>query len=50
MDDAKTLSQVDDAAKGSNMAMMQNFKAGVAPYGESNETKMSENEAFLAYC
>jgi len=27
-----------------------NLAANSGPIGESNETKMTENEAFLAYC
>ena len=45
MDDAKTLSQADGAVERNNLlAEVQGLP------GASNETKMSETEAFLAYC
>ena len=48
MDDAKTLSMADEVHRNNQMELMHEVKGG--NIGESNETKMSDNEAFLAYC
>mmetsp|Transcript_47609 Transcript_47609/g.62937 ORF Transcript_47609/g.62937 Transcript_47609/m.62937 type:complete len:84 (+) Transcript_47609:3403-3654(+) len=54
LDDARTLSQAD-GVQDRNMLLgeigVSNIGgANQGPIGESNETKMTENEAFLAYC
>lgn len=50
LDDARTLSQAENVQE-RNMLLgdMVGGQHG-GPIGESNETKMTENEAFLAYC
>ena len=54
LDDAKTISQAD-CVQERNMMLgdigVPNLGGGnQGPIGENNETKMTENEAFLAYC
>ena len=51
MDDAKTLSQVD-AIQECNLLLNEigHSNLGGNAVNPSNETNMTENEAFLAYC
>ena len=51
MDDAKTLSQVD-AIQERNLLLGEigHSNLGGPTVNPSNETNMTENEAFLAYC